>query len=451
MKIAKLAAGIFLALSTIHACGGKSTEAAGGSNTNWFASCSASSECGGGLECWCGICTKTCASECSASAGATCTAPPPSCADPPQAAKEEACALQCTKDADCKAAGADATCVDSLCRRTSLTTTTRDSGVPLTCDDLTRSATNALSPLRDAADESCNVDADCVEFPGVSCTNACATVTISKTGLAAIQPQIDAVESGVCAEFQHQGCTVLEPPCVFPGVPGCVQGQCQHVLPGAPRDAGASSCDARLQQIGQRLTTALQGLDRSCQVDADCTRIGPEDRCYSGCPTWLVSKSAAAAFAVTRAMVDADVCDPFLADGCTPPAFFGCPEILAAPPACNQGICGYGSDTTPIDAGSICEDETSQMNMELQAVVDAADKSCAEDADCSGVSLGNACLGSCQWVAASTTGAVWIRDELATLDASSCVAFVQDGCTPVHPPCPSVPTGSPRCVAGKCQ
>ncbi|HVW25140.1 MAG TPA: hypothetical protein VHC69_07190 [Polyangiaceae bacterium] len=436
MKIAKLTAGVFLAVLTAYACGGKSTQS-GGSNTNWFATCTSAADCGSGFECWCGICTKTCANDCNANAAAACVAPPPSCNSLPVTDQAMACAVPCAKDADCKSVGTNATCADSICRGAPVVSKN------LTCDQLTSRAQDSLQPLRAGADETCTTDADCTEFPGVSCTNACSTVTISKSGLARIQSQIDAVDGSVCAQFKDQGCTVLEPPCAFPGVPGCVKGMCQHVLPGMPVDGGPSSCDSLAQQIGNQIA-AVSPLDTSCKVDADCTRVSMPGTCSEPGCLGPVSKAGAAALNAALAQVGG-LCSSFTSQGCVPRAS-GCGAETGDPPQCVQGVCtDVFSTSPPPDAGLSCADLTASMQAELQSVVGSADTKCSNAGDCNVVMLSNACLESCTYVAASQAGAGAIQNELDSIEKNECPAFTRAGCTVTRLPCPAPPTAT--CMA----
>ena len=439
MKIAKLTAGIFLAVLTAYACGGKSIQS-GGSNTNWFATCTSASDCASGFECWCGICTKTCANDCSANAAATCTAPPPSCNGLPVTDQAMACAVQCTKDADCKGVGANATCVDSICRGQLAI------GKNLTCDQLTSRAQDALQPLRDGADETCSSDADCTEFPGISCTNSCSTVTISKSGLARIMSQIDAVDESVCAQFKDQGCRVIEPSCPFPGVPGCVKGMCQHVVPGAQPDAGLSSCDSLARQISARVA-AFGPLDTSCKVDADCTRVSEPGTCsVPGC-LGSVSKTGAAAYAAALAQVDG-LCSSFMSQDCVP-SVSGCPASPADPPRCVQGVCTdvFGTSSPP-DAGLSCDDRAAQIKAQVSHLADVADKTCAVDGDCQTVYLDTSCVGSCDTISVSSAGAQSIQTGIKAIEASTCDDFTAAMCPVSRPECAVGP--ATKCAAGLC-
>jgi hypothetical protein len=438
VNIAKLACGGLLALIVSAACGGKSTQA-GGSNTNWFATCSATAECGSGLECWCGICTSTCATECaSGPAAATCEMPPASCTDP---SKKSACAMRCTNDAACKSLGADATCSGSVCRKGS------GSSGKVSCDDSSAEAYRRVQALIPTADQSCTSTADCTEFPGVSCRDACSIGVVSKAGAAALGTELAAIEKEVCEPFAAAGCVATIPPCVFPGTPTCVAGKCEHVIPGQDMGSGAT-CDERVTEIGDRLYAALGALDKSCNANADCTRIGPGDKCFTGCETYPVSTKAASGFVATRAAVDRELCDAYLADGCEAGTFFGCPRIPNGPPQCIDGTCTDVFTTSDGGAGATCADRTTRMATDAEGAALAADHACSTSADCKVTMLVNECFGGCTYEATSNGGAQTLDDALSAMASRYCGDFSAAGCTVTRLPCVSPPTAT--CRSGKC-
>jgi hypothetical protein len=354
--------------------------------------------------------------------------------------------LQCSKDADCKDLGATATCVDTVCHKGS-TQTKSDGGGNLTCDQRGNQAGTKLAAIESAADAACTTPADCVAAPSVSCTNACDKGVISKAGLAGIQSALTALENSVCAPFTAAGCTVLEPPCVSPGIPGCVAGKCQNVFPSGSTDSGTASCDARANQLSNEVFPMLDALDKSCKVDNDCTRTQPDLKCDFGCPT-PTSKTAAAAFDAKRASLEASLCDPYLAAGCMP-LLTGCPFVPADPPKCTAGVCTDVITTTPPpDAGQTCTDRTTALNAELTPVVAAADQTCKVDGDCKVVMLVDQCIESCTYAPASASGAATIQGKLDDIDAKECGDFASAGCTVQRLPCVAPPM--PKCNAGKC-
>jgi hypothetical protein len=353
-----------------------------------------------------------------------------------------ACAVQCAKDADCKDVGADATCVQSICRRPAVTTQ-HDSGAPLTCDQLTTEAQNALQPLRDGADKSCQSAADCTEFTGVSCTNHCGTTKLSNKGLAAIQSQLDQIDRTVCNQFDAQGCKVIEPPCFPQGAPACVGGQCQSQPPGALAQPDSGTCGPQGDQIHNTLLNALDALDKSCNVDADCTRVQPELSCEYGCPV-DASTPGAAAFASMRAGYEQSLCASYNARGCTP-VITGCPATPSDPPLCIQGTC---TDFVDTDAGQTCDNRTAQITADVQAVVVGADRKCSADADCQIVLPSTTCYSTCTYESLSSAGAQSLQKGLDSIDNSECPGFRQASCKTDARKCLGHPAS--KCSAGVC-
>ncbi len=90
-----------------------------GSETNFLRYCS-NDECGAGLVCNCGVCTRRCdaADQCSElAAGATCVSlPVDSERETSSCSAESTCEVECTVNADCDAVGDEYTCQAGVCR-----------------------------------------------------------------------------------------------------------------------------------------------------------------------------------------------------------------------------------------------------------------------------------------------------------------------------------------------
>jgi len=80
------------------------------------------------------------------------------------------------------------------------------------------------------ANLACKTAADCTTARlAASCFESCYAV-IAKSGLAALQLAVDAVETNHCADYHTGGCTLVEPPCVPPAPePYCTAGVCSNV------------------------------------------------------------------------------------------------------------------------------------------------------------------------------------------------------------------------------
>ena len=110
-----IAVALLVAVQVAAAC--SSDQDPTGGETHFLRLCKPGADCGQGLACLCGVCTRSCAgaSDCAALARGECTAPSVSgvCA---QAAPQTFCDALCTDDADCAAISADHRCEDGRCR-----------------------------------------------------------------------------------------------------------------------------------------------------------------------------------------------------------------------------------------------------------------------------------------------------------------------------------------------
>ena len=100
---------LLLSWGSLVACHGP--EASGpDSETHFLRECTA--ECGGGLKCLCGVCTKPC------TADTTCSAilDHAACADSCGAEGTKTCDVTCAADSDCRALGGDFRCLQEHCR-----------------------------------------------------------------------------------------------------------------------------------------------------------------------------------------------------------------------------------------------------------------------------------------------------------------------------------------------
>jgi hypothetical protein len=135
----------------------------------------------------------------------------------------------CSTDPDCPS---DAICVDRTCVRPD-----GDVGGTLTCDQQTAAASTKIAAALDSAagNLSCETDDECVIVSGGSvCTHVCRSAVVSTRGAQTVQAAIDDVESGVCAGFDSEGCTILRSPCPSPpSGAACIDGACTNFPPEA--------------------------------------------------------------------------------------------------------------------------------------------------------------------------------------------------------------------------
>lgn len=119
---------VIAAVACLAACA-KTTDAPGGTNTNWLRSCDAADDCSEGASCLCGVCTQTCedTAECGAIARARCESLSElSCGEGGGAGTSAtaACLIACSGDDACGDVE-DGRCVSGVCARAA-----HDAGAP---------------------------------------------------------------------------------------------------------------------------------------------------------------------------------------------------------------------------------------------------------------------------------------------------------------------------------
>jgi hypothetical protein len=153
----------FLALTLVLGFGCASQSGVSDSKSNWLRQCSSNSQCGTGLECTCGVCTKVCASanDCPASSGqrAVCSttanpALPASCQPAKKtSAAQKICLLACQDSIEC-GTGTGEMCVGGVCVGTLGMDAglPRDSGTDQSVQTRTPEAGPAPTPMPDGGD-----------------------------------------------------------------------------------------------------------------------------------------------------------------------------------------------------------------------------------------------------------------------------------------------------------
>jgi hypothetical protein len=152
----------------------------------------------------------------------------------------------------------------------------------LTCDQRSQLARTQLNAVAEAVDLSCMNDLDCTNADSASsCADSCDAYVVSLTGESQLAGAREAVQAGLCAEYEADGCQRLALPCAPPqlGVPRCFAGSCRA----AP--ARTISCQTRSVCV---VSEGAGGLTLSSrEVDDFCTGEllpeGPSAGVYSVC------------------------------------------------------------------------------------------------------------------------------------------------------------------------
>lgn len=205
------------------------------------------------------------------------------------------------------------------------------------CTQLWVQAAEQLEAAYQDMDSSCAVDTDCQlrVLPQSTCATFrfCSNESsVTAESLSALQPDVDAIDTSVCAEFDELGCPPVQP-----------SGDCGAQVPLEPWcDAGSCasrpqrSCEEAFAGAWAGVFDVYETADRSCDVDEDCTLFASNgvvctpgflERCDS---TIGVNAEAATSMATQLASISERECEGYEPDSCTAtvPAI-ECPNVLA--------------------------------------------------------------------------------------------------------------------------
>jgi hypothetical protein len=98
---------------------------------------------------------------------------------------------------------------------------------------------------------------------------------------------------------------------------------------------GELTCEERVTLSNDRISTALEQLDNSCETDDDCVSVNTDTECHRAFGT-ITSKSSQAELEAAVVEIDAGVCTAYTEAGC-PPAF--APPCTPPMPYCDNGTC----------------------------------------------------------------------------------------------------------------
>ncbi len=120
------------------------------------------------------------------------------------------------------------------------------------CDELADAAQSRLDEALEAADTSCQRDADCVIAPGAPiCGARCSAVAVSVAAQANLEAVQSAIEAEECQALEAAACfgeLGCEPIDLFPNGVGCIDGQC-GAKAFEPDPPGASAPDEPTQPV----------------------------------------------------------------------------------------------------------------------------------------------------------------------------------------------------------
>lgn len=238
-----LGLGLSLGAGVVTGCGKAGDGAELGGETHWLRACSEPGDCGGGLECWCGVCTAACDTDatCGAiAAGARCT-------DRTEAAFASDCAAEAPARL-CAEADPPLNPEPTSCPSTQIAL----GDACFQCDPARAEVERRLTlEVQRNGWDLCAVDADCLSREwSTPCDGQC-NVAIASSAEVAFDAALPGYVASVCDPATWQ------PVCGNPRTvncevtPYCVDGRCQ---------IGTDSCDVR-------------AVDR-CTEDGRCYAVG---------------------------------------------------------------------------------------------------------------------------------------------------------------------------------
>jgi hypothetical protein len=220
----------FLVNGFLCACNG-TTEAAR-SEDRWLDVCRKDADCASGMICECGVCSKHCSKDLDCmmlSASAVCATSIPAtslCDD--RKKLEPLCVIECTSNSSCGALGERGVCSSEWCRRASADSVV-DGGL-LDCADQRELIRDALQPLIDRADRTCNSDSDCqrVTLSNACFGDGCSGEYASRAAAEQLSDMLAALEDEHCPKAFEAGCTgPSRVSCPLQHTPKCVASSCQ--------------------------------------------------------------------------------------------------------------------------------------------------------------------------------------------------------------------------------
>jgi hypothetical protein len=184
-----------------------------------------------------------------------------------------------------------------------------------------------------AAGRSCTVAEDCVFLRptlATECSPSCSTQVASIAGRESLEPIVQGIERGGCADFKAAGCKLEDPMCP----PDTRTLTCANGLCIAAEPMATVSCESMTAEAEKRLMPVLASDENTCRVDADCTVVGVSPDCFDRC----LAVSPRIAGALLNAIENIDqACADFEALGCQQ-AVDTCTEDEPHP-VCTNGRC----------------------------------------------------------------------------------------------------------------
>jgi hypothetical protein len=382
----------FVGALCVIACGARSIEVSE-SNTNWLAGCDKAADCGNGMACECGVCTKNCAED-ACPAQLECLA---------ECGSGGSCQKACDDDAGCASLSESAECRKGVCQ---VTGGVSDDEVEHAVEQPSTADSSAFWVLPTASSEAV-VDA------GPSCRVAYVDYP------AGTRVPMDGCGNTTClcdASGELVECGGILLPCGFVGN-GPIK-SCDEMFPDGDVASDSLSIDDAFI-LGNTLTLDVSHSGGCARHDyAMCFEHQPEavqryalkvvhDAHADGCEASLE----------TTLQFDLSPMGQHLLDRLGTAGTY----ILTS-----FGVFTFGEPT--------CGESGEAARIAVLDLFNTVDTSCEEDEDCVSTRLTADCTEECNGLSNTEQSALLdrLRDNLA---AGACAGYLERGCTPVFPLC----------------
>lgn len=200
----------------------------------------------------------------------------------------------------------------------------------LSCDQLDTGLTVLVRSAIEPFAAGCTSDADCSSSSlQVGCHRPCGNSYVLAGQEAAAEAAAAQSVAGSCAEIEQRACPrVPSAECPADLTPAmCHEGTCQAM------DFDRLSCGDLASRAAQLVAVTFANVDRSCNVDADCTTaVVPPASCAYACYfSGPLAASAVEGLRQSIATIEDDVCGAYTLRACAPGEQRPCagPEVIA--------------------------------------------------------------------------------------------------------------------------
>ena len=215
------------------------------------------------------------------------------------------------------------------------------------CPNMQKAYTGLIESAVEEA-QTCTASDECVIVgTGTECAGTCGAA-VNETKKGPLLELLSWVDENICLHGDYASkCGYATPDCIEPN-PGCVDGKCVYLKPGAPScppgmylpygggDCTSATCDNMSGSVSKAIQSAVADA-KKCTADAQCIIVGTGQSCWGDCGSAIHMDHKAAVEEVV-AWVDEYICD---ANDYAGKCGYMTPGCMAPDPGCKDGLCVY--------------------------------------------------------------------------------------------------------------